>query len=224
MLPKNKEYKAIIFDLDGTLYDNRKVKKSFLLTRFIFSSYLWKLEKARQQAHIKSQPISHFSSSDNTLPHFSEHPYYQQLAVALDKSNPAKAHHWYEKVFYPTFVNALKPQWVFPKMVECLSYWKKQGIRLAVLSDYHFIGERLSRLQIPIDLFERLHSAEQSGVLKPDPWAFQQLIQDIGVKKEEVLIVGDREDKDGEAARAMGVDFFRIHSAQDWDSLYNKLS
>ena len=39
---------AIIFDLDGTLYSNKTVRRSLLLSPMIFSRYLFKLESARK--------------------------------------------------------------------------------------------------------------------------------------------------------------------------------
>ena len=52
--------------------------------------------------------------------------------------------------------------------------------------------------------FERVHAAERTGALKPDPRVFHAVLEDLGIPASALLHIGNRADTDGAAARAAG--------------------
>ena len=81
---------------------------------------------------------------------------------------------------------------------------------LAVVSDFGLVSERLAALEIPSAAFDHVASAEDSGALKPSPKGFLDAARFLGLSADQLLIVGDRDDKDGAAARAAGMPFLHL--------------
>lgn len=88
-----------------------------------------------------------------------------------------------------------------------------KGIRTGVFSDYP-ATRKLSALQIEVDVV-RDASSEDIGRLKPSPDGFLRVADLLDVTPERCLIIGDRDDRDGEAARRGGFMFLRkVHSSR----------
>jgi HAD superfamily hydrolase (TIGR01549 family) len=93
---------------------------------------------------------------------------------------------------------------------ETLSRLRTRGINVGVLSDYARVEERLARLAIDPALFDSLASAESAGALKPAPRPFLEMCSAWGIDPGETLVVGDRFDTDGAAAKSAGMQFLKI--------------
>lgn len=86
---------------------------------------------------------------------------------------------------------------------------RRGGVRVAVWSDYP-VRDKLAALGIEAD--DMLSAADPGlDVMKPDPRGLAILMERAGAAPVETLMVGDREERDGRAARALGVDFLRRH-------------
>ena len=96
--------------------------------------------------------------------------------------------------------------WVKPLIEEC----HRRGIYLAVYSDYGCVHEKLRALGLNTNDFCYLVSAPELGGLKPAKECAEKVLKTLGVAPEETLFVGDRDDTDGESARAVGAQFFLI--------------
>ena len=82
---------------------------------------------------------------------------------------------------------------------------------MAVYSDYGCVREKLEALHIDASQFEVLVDAPSLGLLKPSAKAAQRVLEMLNAKPETTLFVGDRDEKDGESARAVGAKFFLIN-------------
>lgn len=87
-------------------------------------------------------------------------------------------------------------------VLELLDAAAARGLRLVVCSD-HAGEEKLEALGL--GHFERAFSGEALGAIKPDPRVLEAALEHLGLEPSQLLHVGDREDTDGEAARALGV-------------------
>ncbi|KMQ51991.1 hypothetical protein CHISP_0980 [Chitinispirillum alkaliphilum] len=129
----------------------------------------------------------------------------------IEKCSPAVIQTWIEKSFYPAFIDSM---FLFkdsrPELNSTLSRLKKKKLRLAVLSDYSMVSERLEKLRIDLSLFDTVTSSEQFGALKPSGRPFVEIARKWNLKPSEVLVVGDRVDTDGEGAKAAGMKFTQI--------------
>lgn len=187
-------YKGIIFDLDGTLYEKKGLNRkmiSRLITRLRVLS-----------AHQKTrESMAGFSGSpDNTYLKLYENKMQEKL-------KNFSAENWLEKFFYPAFIAGIKTCKRRPGLVDFLKFLQQHHIKLAILSDYGKIKERLHALHLDPSLFSVLYSSEENNGLKPNPDLFLNCAKAMNLTANEVLVIGDRDDRDGQGARQAGMDY-----------------
>ena len=88
---------------------------------------------------------------------------------------------------------------------------KAKGLQMAIYSDYGCITDKLEALGIDATQFAMLVSAPELGDLKPSKACAEELLRRLGAQPETTLFVGDRDEKDGEAARRVGARFLKIN-------------
>ena len=191
---------AVLFDLDGTLYSMRALKIRLTMGLWRDLAILRQLEPSRRQLRGQSFPTGE--------------RYYEALFGELaSRSGLSKeaAGGWYRDRFIPCFIRQLaRHATVRSGLTALLQRLRDQGAGLAVFSDYGWVAERLQALGISPALFDILMSTEELGALKPSPAAIQLVRQRWGLKRTAVLVVGDRQDRDGESARAAGVAYLQV--------------
>lgn len=192
--------KAVIFDLDGTLYDQRKMRRRMLFEMFCSClrhpasigdiKVLSDFRKAREQhssrisVDIESRQFEWGAQRSNVSP--------ERVRCVVDD--------W-------IFQRPLKhmPVCRFPGVREFFSTLENAGIRIGVFSDYP-AREKLNALGLEADV---LVSATDRDVdrLKPDPKGLLATAAKLRTPIRECLFIGDRDDKDGECARRAGMQY-----------------
>jgi HAD superfamily hydrolase (TIGR01549 family) len=92
-----------------------------------------------------------------------------------------------------------------------ISEHRKAGGRTAVVSDYP-ARHKLEAMQVT-ELFDVVVASGEPGGpkrLKPDPDGYLLAARTLGVEPTQCLVIGDRLDADGAAARAAGMAFHLI--------------
>ncbi|HYX38359.1 MAG TPA: HAD-IA family hydrolase [Oligoflexus sp.] len=204
-----KQFKGVIFDLDGTLYEYRWLKLQLIRHNLRFLSFLMKLEKGRDAVRWASFP------DQNSL--------VAESSRVSSPRNPQAFQQWYENTFYPSFIGLLRPHMKRPEAGSLLRTLKGHGMKLAVCSDYGFVGERLDALSLDRRIFDVLISAEENGHLKPQIFTYLKILNELDLDANQVLIVGDRMDTDGIAAKELGAAFYTVQSNEDWVRLFKML-
>jgi HAD superfamily hydrolase (TIGR01549 family) len=209
--------KGIIFDLDGTLYKMKWFFKPlifFLL--FPHSTRLLKFLEARD----------YFSGIEM----FNEENLLMSISRKLaekEKISIQDALIWIKGSFYKAFINVM-PFYRFsrPYAKEILLELSKKQIKIAVLSDYSKVLERLNKLGYEETLFNTISSCESAGALKPHPRPFVEIADRWNINPSHILVIGDREDTDGEAAKKAGMQFILISDkkklpkyAKNWNDI-----
>jgi putative hydrolase of the HAD superfamily len=85
---------------------------------------------------------------------------------------------------------------VYPEVLNTLTVLRSKGFRLVVLSNW---DRRLLRTLKDLRLdgfFEKIYISTLIGYAKPNPRAFQHVVDDLKVPRQEVLHVGDTLDED----------------------------
>jgi beta-phosphoglucomutase len=185
------KYKGVLFDLDGTLYHKKHLNLRMALAHLGSLSTLKKHQATRDELAGMSGEKDYLSL-------------YQQLMADKGVKNPKL---WLEKQFYPNFIRCLKKQKVRPSLNLLLDLLKEKGIKTAVVSDYPIISERLASLTIDASKFDLLLSTQDINCLKPCPTGYLEAVKRLGLQKEDCLIIGDRMDRDGEAAEKADIDY-----------------
>lgn len=94
--------------------------------------------------------------------------------------------------------------------VALLHACKASGLKTAVYSDYGAVKEKLTVLGIDPNQFDLLITAPELGGLKPSATCARTVLERLGATPDTTLFVGDRDEKDGAAARSVGARFFKI--------------
>ena len=192
--------KAVVFDLDGTLYDKR-----FLPLRLIFSDLRHAFMLASERRARRMLKGTEFGDADTfyrtMFTHISTH---QNVPYMVAKD-------WYFSQYLPLTVRILSKhykagEYVVPLVAEL----KKRGIKTAVFSDYRCVAEKVEAIGLNPNMFDYLEAAPELGGLKPNKQLFMRLLEVMGTKPEETLLIGDREDTDGDGARAAGMRFLKV--------------
>jgi HAD superfamily hydrolase (TIGR01509 family) len=94
----------------------------------------------------------------------------------------------------------------YPDTAAVLASLKRQGLRIAVVSNIAFdVRPAFATLGVFDDVDEYVLSYEV-GAIKPNPEIFETALERLGVAAEDALMVGDSEEADG-GARAVGCAF-----------------
>ena len=194
--------KAVLFDVDGTLYRQRPLQRAMLLrllrataaapvlglrTLRVLAAYRRAQEELRDAGvggDVAAEQVSRVCERTGA-----ERPF-----VA------ACVHRWME--LEPLGLLARYPQ---PGLHDFLQACRSANLRLGVLSDYPAEAKlEVLGLQDAFDVVLCAQSAEIRA-LKPHPRGLQVALERLGVRAEEALYVGDRADVDAPAAAAAGV-------------------
>ena len=196
------QYKAVLFDFDGTLYD--KSKMGVMLVLHNPSRALWLKANQHTRSVMKGKEC-------NDRTHFYE-VYFEALQHSIGKKSITlgQARRWYFSSFLPLMIRVLRLHYkAYPGITEMVESIHKAGGRACIFSDYPCIDERLGALGIECD-FDLKISAEDAGALKPATRPFLEIAKQLNLAPSEILMIGDRLDTDGEGALNVGMAFIRI--------------
>ena len=191
---------AVIFDLDGTLYDKSGLPLHLILADMLHINILKAERKAR---HVLAGCF--FDT---------EQAYYAALYYkmsCLTKVTETGARNWCEQRYMPNMVRILKKHYrLFSWVEELMKELKGQQIKIAVLSDYGCVKERLEAIGFQLEWADLAIDAPSLGGLKPCREVFEKVLNLLGTTADNTLMVGDRDDTDGAGAAACGMRFVKI--------------
>lgn len=194
--------KTIVFDLDGTLYDSTGLPKKLALKELSRCALL----------HIAAERKARKALAGVAFK--SEKEFYDRFFSLIAKyslCSEQKAEKWYREQYMHDFVEILRKHFHARKglneMVETL---KGKGFKVVVFSDYGSVPQKMEALGIRTELFDALLDGPSLGGLKPCKESFEKALAAVGAESSTTLMVGDRDDTDGEGARSVGMQFIRI--------------
>jgi len=214
--------KGIIFDLDGTLYRMKWFMKP-LLTIKVFP---YCLMLPRYMSVRKNYAGKEMHSGEKLVYAMAE-----KLSEKSGSSSEAVLY-WINEKFYPAFINIMPLlRGSRPNIINTLKNLKGKGYKIAVLSDFAHVKERLEGLNIPLTVFDNIYSSESEGSLKPCTRLYFTIASSWKIKASEIAVIGDRDDTDGAAALNSGMFFVKISdkrkkkvNTHNWSTIKKSLS
>ncbi len=190
----------VIVDLDGTLYPARLLTYRLLWRLRSSLPLLVSFQWLRKRRWVGRD----FGSQEN---------YQVALVAELSQGKKADSHSietWLVNDFWGSFLDILETVPRNEVLWNLLNSWKEHGSRLACVSDYREIDERLRRLRIAPSLFEVRLSAEEMGALKPARRIGEALRQRLPFVPNETLWIGDRRETDGALAALLDIPYLDV--------------
>ncbi|MDW9830269.1 HAD hydrolase-like protein [Sinorhizobium meliloti] len=188
----------VIFDLDGTLYDQTRLRARMILSLLSDAMRTRSLRnlKVIQNFRFCREMLARASPDDFMERQFTE-------TAALSRCSKEK-------------VKEIVSEWIDRRPLPYLAACRYQGIEalfeglrqsgrvIAVLSDYP-AREKLAALFLEADV---VVSATDDDVqrLKPNPIGLIKILRTTGIPAERALMVGDRFDRDWAVAHCVGVE------------------
>ncbi|WEK21218.1 MAG: HAD family hydrolase [Candidatus Pedobacter colombiensis] len=208
----------IVFDVDGTLYDQSKLRK-IMFVRLILYYIL------RPYRYNELFILYHFRKER------------EKRAGFRGKNLKDKQYQWCaqkvnEKV---EVVRKVIDQWIFnepnrylkrcmyPGVRQFIVDLKVKGIRTAIYSDYDSVN-KLENMQIKVDL-EISSTDERVNSFKPCPDGLLFILSEMNItNKNNCLYIGDREGLDGSCAEYANISFLLVDKGIAAKNFYQKLS
>lgn len=194
MIKKLSEYKLIIFDMDGTLYFQRplRIKMAMSLVKNIFA----------RGGILELRTILTFRKVRDgwTAKGDVDKEQYQAVAEKLGIT--------------PEAVQATVNKWIYEAPLGLLKSVRDEELcgmilqegmpQMVVYSDYP-PADKLAALGLNLPSY--YSGQENVGIMKPDPKGVSLIMNEYGIgEPSDVLVIGDRQCKDGEMADRAGCD------------------
>jgi putative hydrolase of the HAD superfamily len=184
--PEIRSVKAVIFDMDNTLFDFVEAK---IRACKAVCDHLG-MDDERELLNYFLRRKHDFESYENIA------DYLKDKGIYNDKLFEECC-----KIYEEVKLATIKP---YPDVKYVLEKLKKAGLKLAVVTDA-LNGNATKRLKKAglFEYFDVIVSADQSGKRKPEPDSIILALEKLGVKPEEAILVGDSIRRDIEAGKKL---------------------
>lgn len=193
------KYKALLLDIDNTLYDynfTHSIAKQtvidFCKKEFGFEEKktIEAYDEARKKVHIE---LSETAASHNRL------LYFQKMCEALE-INPLSYSIDIYNIYWDNFLENIKP---FDGVYKLLEKYKNQ-ICLVTDLTAHIQYRKIKNLRLN-KYCKSIVTSEEAGKEKPHPYIFMLALQKLNLKPSEVCMIGDSFKKDIFGAYNLGI-------------------
>ncbi len=203
-------YQLIILDLDGTLYYQKPVRlfmgMELALGMLVSKSVRKQVGIIRKVRNIREDwedicaaEKLHVSDQSLDLERAQFHYVAQLLGCSLEEVEEAISYWMDERPL--KYVSFFRDR----NLCEKIQQWRDQGVVVAVYSD-NLIKGKTKALSVTLD-YEFSAYDQGIGCMKPNPKGITHILQVCQIKPEDAIMIGDRMEKDGEAAQGAGIDY-----------------
>ncbi len=203
--PSFARFRAICFDLDGTLYDQGPLRRT-MAARIAIAHLASPVTGYRTfrvlSAYRRAQEHIRRGMERNSADIAEEQLRLCSSLAGCDCDEVRQiVQRWFEEE--PL---AILHRFVRPGATDFLTRARRLGLKLAVVSDYPAAAKL--RSMCLLEHFDVVVSAQQAGIqsFKPNPAGLLWVLRELGVSPREMLYVGDRPSIDAEAATFAGLD------------------
>jgi phosphoglycolate phosphatase len=181
--------KLIIFDMDGTLVDS-----SVTLVNAI--------------NHVRDKLSLEPMDENEILSKLNDHTI--NPAKYFYEADSFKADHevWFSQYYKDNHKRELR---LYKGIKELLQELKEKGFKLAVATNAYRVSTRQSLIYLDIiDYFDAIVCGDEVQWAKPHPDMLLKILDELNIKPQEAIFVGDGE-RDQEAAKRANIDYIMVH-------------
>lgn len=172
---------GIAFDLDGTLYPNRRFNRR--LVPFILKD--WRLISA----FGKAREIIRNNQERSILPQGDFYDYQAEITAKFLPAEVKSLKEEIDRLIYRGWEPLFKKIKLFSNTLETLTALRKAGYKLGLLSDFP-PQTKLEYLGLN-GIWDAVLCSECCGALKPHPLSFNELAKAMSLPCEKILYVGN---------------------------------
>lgn len=183
------QIRAVAFDVDGTLYANRRMYLASLPLVLRHTALFRAFAGARREVRRMGCVAD--------IPSFQAEFVADRLGCTV-----AWARRAIDRVIYGAWERGLRRVPLRPGTRDLLRWLREHGYLVGALSDFPVV-DKLTRFGIAAS-FDRVLNCEETGCLKPHPRPLLELCDRLGVQADQVLYVGNSARYDLGVARAAG--------------------
>lgn len=194
------KYKALLLDIDNTLYDYNSTHSIAKKTVIEFCKAQFNIDemtiskaydKARKKVHIE---LSETAASHNRL------LYFQKMCEILSL-NPLLYSFKLYNIYWDTFLENITP---FDGVYELLEQYNN---KICLVTDLtaHIQYRKIEKLKLN-EYCQAVVTSEEVGKEKPHPYMFMLALQKLDLKASEVCMIGDSFKKDIFGATNLNID------------------
>jgi phosphoglycolate phosphatase/putative hydrolase of the HAD superfamily len=192
--------KVVIFDVDGTLYTQSRLRKKMLVALLAYYAVRpWKVEEIMILQRFRAEREKRAGYAGGDL----ENAQYD-WCIKKGGYSPAKVRRVIQQWMF-TFPNPYLQKCTYPGTQSFFSKLKSKGIKVAIYSDYK-AHDKLKAMGLEADLIVSSTDPEIDR-LKPDPKGLLYIADKLQVSPHQCLFIGDRQEMDGECALKAGMPY-----------------
>lgn len=201
--------KAVLIDLDNTLYDYEKCNRAgleFAINR-LSSIFNVPLETVKDTFDKSRMLVKEYLG--NTAASHSRFLYFQKTIEHLKGSTDIKLTEDIHELYWNAYFNQMA---LFDGVADFFEELKLNGIKIAIVSDLVADIQFKKLLRLGIDRYiDFVITSEEAGRDKPEKHVFQLALEKLGLPKEEVVLIGDDTDKDVKGADDYGIKYILMN-------------
>lgn len=214
---KTARVRAVIFDLDNTLYDYEPCNRAGQVAVFQFLQPRLQLSGPQlQRAFNQARATIHQRLRGQAASH-SRLLYIQtMIEQKLGRVEPKLALQA-ENIFWQAYTAKMQLR---PGVLQLLRDLRRQSFRLAVASDLTTAIQLRKLVQLKLaKLFDVVVTSEEVGHEKPHPAILRLTLNKLQLTAKQVVMIGDSDERDATAARQAGMTFLRLATNSDIKSV-----
>lgn len=194
--------KAVIFDLDDTLYDYTSANEAAMdmMTKLAAGRFNMPAEVFLQTYRMEDRRLKR--ELPGTAANHNRLIIIQRMLERLRLPSIVEPLDLYD-AYWGTLLHVIKPR---PGVVEFLQELRANNIRCAICTDLtaHIQHRKLEVLGLA-PYFDCIVTSEEVGADKPDPRMFRMCLKKLVVSPKEAIYIGDNFDRDIRGAHAAGI-------------------
>ena len=197
-------YKAICFDIDGTLYPARIMKWRLVRIGLAHPLFNLKYRKNRKQLRLHQKDFR-----QNVPLRWREAMVIQNATgaepeKAFDEKDYRGTYEKLQRLVYGPMERMYRKTEPFDGVRRTFEKIHDNGLKIGVFTDFPLFS-KLEGMDLA-DLVDFAASSDDLGFLKPDAHCFEYLLYNLKMGAEDVLYVGDSYEKDITGAAGAGID------------------